>query len=512
MALHRRAYLGLSVVDWAVLAAYFAVLCLGLSHYLPWEDEGRAWIDARFFGLFNLVFHVLRYEGHPPIWYLILWPLAHAHVPFYFINWISAACGFSGIYFLLRFSPFPVYLRALLPFGFALAYEYAVVARSYCLFPLFGFMIAHEYRQPTRRPVRMAIYLALLSNLSVHGTIVAVVFGVSYAWDLYRERRGAAEPTWTLPQARLGAGVFAASLAFVLIVLWPAHDLKPPVSPELGKAIHKIAPVAYHPDAPSQTVSLLRVGWNQPRDGAAHAPEFTTQTPPQLNLGMGSLKIRARLWSVFAYPIAVFTPLAILFQGLVFALVWRRGKPILIAAPLLLGAFIVQVYFKLWHTSLMWVALIMLLWAVWDEREKFQLRSLQSCAATVFAIVCLLQIPWTVAALRFERANPTYPAKAAADFLKTLPKQSRVDGFDHAFTLLPYFNDFPFFRQTEILDVPTVLADKPDVILFRNSTATDGQLSELAQAGYRETHDFCGTPFFPNQPLSTLCLVVLEKP
>src|SRR5260221_8410 len=104
MALNRRAFLGLSVPDLAVLAAYFAVLCLGTSHYLPWEDEGRAWIDARFFGLFNLVFHVLRFEGHPPIWYLILWPLAHLHVPFHFINWISAACGFAGIYFLLRCS------------------------------------------------------------------------------------------------------------------------------------------------------------------------------------------------------------------------------------------------------------------------------------------------------------------------------------------------------------------------------------------------------------------------
>lgn len=500
MALNRRAFLSLSVPDCVVLAAYLTVLCLGISHYIPWEDEGRAWIDARFFGLFTLVFHVLRFEGHPPIWYLILWPLAHLHLPFHFINWISAACGLAGVYFLLRFSPFPLVIRSLLPFGFILAYQYAVVARSYCLFPLFSFMIAHEYRQPIRRPLRMAVALALLSNLSAHGTIIAVVFGYSYAWDLYRERRLLAAPSWTLNQARQGATVFVASLAFVLIVLWPSRDLKAPVSPELGRVIQKIAPAAYHPNTHPAKLLLTQA-----------APQFVHTGPPQLNLGMGSLKVRARLWNVFIYPIATFAPLAILLQALVFALVWRRGKLPLIAAPLLLGAFIVQVYFKLWHTGLVWVALIMLLWAVWDETETLR-PTLQTCTAAIFALVCLLQIPGTVAALRFERTHPTYPAKAAADFLKTLPPNVRIDAFDHGFTLLPYFDTFPFVRQTEVLDVPTALADHPDVILYRDSTATPDQLAQLAQAGYRETHNFCGTPFFPNQPLSALCLVVLEKP
>jgi len=499
--------------DLAVLAAYLATLCLVIRHYIPWEDEGRAWIDARFFGLFNLVFHVLRYEGHPPIWYIILWPLAHLHFPFVYINWISAACGFCGIYVLLRYSPFPFYIRALLPFGFALAYEYAVVARSYCLFPLFGFLIANEYRQPARRPIRMAVFLALLANLSVHGTLLAVPFGLAYGWDLYRERRlssgvqAAPEHSWSLPQARIAAGIFLTSLLFVLAVLWPARDLKPPVSPEIGHIINKVAPAAYHPHA--HPVAVLRAS-------ADVTPASSPASPLALNLGIGSLKIRDRLRTVFLYPIASFAPLAILFEALVFALVWRRGKPILIGGVVMLGVFIVEVYLRLWHTSLIWVAFIMLLWVVWDkrgnERESLARFTLQNCTAAIFALVCLLQIPWTVAALRFEYTHPTYPAQATADYLKALPKDKRVDGFDHAFTVLPYFTGFPFHLEQEILDLPTVLTDRPDVIVFRTTTVSDDQLAQLDQAGYRSAHSFCGTPFFPNQPLTPLCLVVLEKP
>ncbi len=414
-------------------------------------------------------------------------------------------CGVGGIYFLLRYSPFPLYRSgAVLPFGFTLAYEYAVVARSYCLFPLFGFMIARECRQPVRRPVRMAIFLALLANLSVHGTIVAVAFGVAYAWDLYRERRASTELMWSLQQARLASGIFAASIIFVLIVLWPSKDLQPNVAPGVSHMIHKVAPAAYEPSA--HPARLLQTS----ADPALNPPQIPT--PMALNLSMGSLKIAARLRIVFVYPIARFAPLAILFELLVFALVWRRGKPLLIAAPLVLGAFLVQIYLRLWHTSLIWVVLIMLLWAVWDEQESLIRPSLQNAVVAVFTLICLLQIPWTVAALRFERTHATYPAKAAADYLKSLPQNTRIDGFDHAFTVLPYFADYPFYLQKDDLDMPAVLAGQPDAILLRGSAATGEQLTELAHAGYQRRHTFCGTPFFPNQPLVPLCLDVLEKP
>jgi len=227
---------------------------------------------------------------------------------------------------------------------------------------------------------------------------------------------------------------------------------------------------------------------------------------------MGSLKIRGRLSTVFVYPIATFAPLAILLQALVFVLAWRRGKPLLIAAPLLLGAFIVEIYLRLWHTSLMWVALIMILWVVWDERESLRQPSLQAFTAAVFALVCLLQLPWTAAALRFERSHATYPAQATADYLKSLPGHPRIDGFDHAFTLLPYFRFYPFHLQNEVLDVETVVSDQPDVIVYRDTTITPEQFSQLRQAGYVQTRVFCGTPFFPNQPLTALCMNVLERP
>ena len=498
----------LSGPDLAVFSGYVVMLCFAVSHYLPWEDEGRAWMEART-GLFAMLFHWLRYEGHPALWYLLLWPMAHLHVPFLGINFLSAACGLAGIYYLLRASPFPFYLRALLPFGFVLAYQYAVVARSYCLFPLFAFLIAQEYRRPERRPPRMAVVLGLLTNLSVHGALVAMVFGVSYAVDLHKERRQPAARAWWPGQAGRGVAVFAASLAFMLIVIWPAHDLKPRVSPRISHFIQRISPAAYVPGVHSATLRSVAQsgGGDAVIDPTAPLPKsILTQ-----NLGIGGISTAARLRLTLLASISTYAPLAILFQLLVFALVWRRGKPLLIAAPLLLAMFVVVAYFKLWHTGLVWVTLVMLLWTVWDENETWARLALQNVTAGVFALVCLLQLPWTLAALRFECTHATYPARAAARFVQSLPAGTRVDGFDHAFTLLPYFSDNPFYLESEVMPLSRVLADPPEVILFRNSTISTEQLAALEHAGFRTTHDFCGTPFFPNQTLTPLCFVVLER-
>jgi hypothetical protein len=335
-----------------------------------------------------------------------------------------------------------------------------------------------------------------------------VAFGIAYAWDLYRELGSNVQTASSLRQARIAVGVFATSIAFVLIVLWPSKNLQPNVVPSVARVVHKVAPATYHLDTypKANAARMIRTA----ADPAPQEPQIPT--PMALNLGMGSLKIAGRIRAVFVYPIAGFAPLAILVEALVFALAWQRGKPLLLVAPLLLGVFIVEIYLRLWHTSLMWVVLIMVLWAVWDEREKPTSRTLQSAVAAVFTLVCLLQIPWTIEAVRFERTHPTYPAKAAADYLKTLPQDARFYGFDHAFTVLPYFPEYPFEVQNDVLDVKAVLGGKPDAILLRDSTATAEQMAELVHAGYQRKHVFCGTPFFPNQNLVPLCLDVLEKP
>ena len=221
----------------------------------PWSDEAQAWMLAASPTLRDLLFHFLRHEGHPALWYLLLWIPTHLHLSYSLFWVISCACALAGIWVLLRFAPFPFYVRALLPFTFFLAYQYSVVARSYVLFPLLSFLSAHLYRQRPPRPLAFAIVLALLANLSVHGTLLALVFACAYLWDL--KRTGTLRPTRAFVAA---AALFAASVLFVAICLWPTVGALPRVSPSVNRVIDLLAipePSSAPAAASSQTPSPL---------------------------------------------------------------------------------------------------------------------------------------------------------------------------------------------------------------------------------------------------------------
>ena len=59
---------------WLALPLFGALLWLGLRAHELWRDETQAWAVARDSGsLFQLLATGIRYEGHPPLWYCLLY-------------------------------------------------------------------------------------------------------------------------------------------------------------------------------------------------------------------------------------------------------------------------------------------------------------------------------------------------------------------------------------------------------------------------------------------------------
>ena len=65
-----------------VLLIYAAThLCMALVHE-PFFDEAEAWQIARSATIRTLLLETTHYEGHPPLWHLILMPLAKDGAPY----------------------------------------------------------------------------------------------------------------------------------------------------------------------------------------------------------------------------------------------------------------------------------------------------------------------------------------------------------------------------------------------------------------------------------------------
>src|SRR5207302_6633519 len=136
-----RQAVGFGRLEAAVLTLYCAVLAVVLPAHEPWSDEAQAWLLARDNSTWELIRHRLHYEGAPALWHLLIKAFQHAHGTFSGFGWFGAAFSIVGVYVFLRWSPFPAIIRALLPFTYFIQYQYAVIARSYVLFPLLVFAL-----------------------------------------------------------------------------------------------------------------------------------------------------------------------------------------------------------------------------------------------------------------------------------------------------------------------------------------------------------------------------------
>ena len=155
----RRAYV---IVTAILLGLWLAVVIFTALRHEYWRDEVRAWSLAREATSPLDLFHRIRYEGHPILWYLLLYvgksivdtPLV---LPITSIVIASAAVTI----FMLR-SPFPLWMKASFLFSALPLYVYSVKARNY----------AYQVLQVGARSLALATVMAAFA-----GMVMAFQFG-----------------------------------------------------------------------------------------------------------------------------------------------------------------------------------------------------------------------------------------------------------------------------------------------------------------------------------------------
>ena len=138
------------------LAVFAAVLALLLAHHEMWRDELQAWLLARDSGSLAMLWQNSRYEGHPLLWHLMLFPVAHLAArpeAMQVLHWMIAV-GVAALV-LLR-SPFPAWARVMVVFSYFPLYEYGTISRNYALGMLLLFVFC-----ALCRPGRQKNYLLL---------------------------------------------------------------------------------------------------------------------------------------------------------------------------------------------------------------------------------------------------------------------------------------------------------------------------------------------------------------
>lgn len=174
--------------DVITLIIYLLGVCTVSFFHEPWFDEAQAWAIARSGSLKEILFEIPHYEGHPPLWDLILLPFAKLGAPY------ELSLAIVNIFFmtlavavLLFKSPFPKLIRCLLPFNFFLFYQYGVVSRPYCILVLAIFLAAACYKNRNEHPVKYLLCLALMCAVHSYGIIIAGCLCIVWLIEIFTE-------------------------------------------------------------------------------------------------------------------------------------------------------------------------------------------------------------------------------------------------------------------------------------------------------------------------------------
>ena len=172
-----------------ILALWLAIVIFTETRHEFWRDEIRALTLARQAGSPFELFKLIRYEGHPILWYLFLFigkSLFNAAV---ILPIISILIGFSAVTIFIFYAPFPFWFRFLFIFNAFPLYEYSVMARNYGISMLLLFISALLYNKKQNHPYLLALVLALLANTNVHAIIFSGLIVFIWVWDQFLYQR-----------------------------------------------------------------------------------------------------------------------------------------------------------------------------------------------------------------------------------------------------------------------------------------------------------------------------------
>jgi hypothetical protein len=155
-------------------AIFLALGVINTVHHEMWRDELQAWLLARDSSSFFDLFKNLKYEGHPGLWHLILFPLAHITKSPLIMQVFHLLIACAGIYLFARFSPFTKFQKSLFAFGYFSFYEYAVICRNYALGMILIFIFCIIFPKRYERFPLLGFILFLAAHTSVHALILVI--------------------------------------------------------------------------------------------------------------------------------------------------------------------------------------------------------------------------------------------------------------------------------------------------------------------------------------------------
>lgn len=177
-----------NITNRTVLLIFSGFGLLGILKHEMWRDELEAWMIARDSLSIPHLFLNFRYEGHPPLWYLLLYFITRFTTQPIFMQLLHLLIAALAIWVFLKFSPFSKLQKILFTFGYFPFYEYAIKSRNYALGVLFLFIFCAFFPFRHKKYLFLFAVLFLVFQTSFFAAIVGLLLGALLLFELYSNK------------------------------------------------------------------------------------------------------------------------------------------------------------------------------------------------------------------------------------------------------------------------------------------------------------------------------------
>lgn len=173
---------------WPVFAVYCLLVVMGVMNHESWADEAQAWLLARD-NTPAAIIKILPDEGHPPFWYVPLYIMSHAGLPYESMKWLAGIAMMLAAYLLMFRTRANIVLKLLIPFSYFFLYEYSLIGRSYSIAVLLSMLIIALYEKRFEKPWLFALCVVALGNTHVITVGFAVAIMCVYVADAVQYKK-----------------------------------------------------------------------------------------------------------------------------------------------------------------------------------------------------------------------------------------------------------------------------------------------------------------------------------
>ncbi len=171
-----------------LLTCCFFVLSLwGILNHEIWLDEAHSFTLSRDSASFWDLIINTRQEGHPMIWYILLWLITKVSHDVWCMQLLHVFITTLSIFLMACYAPFSKIKQLLFAFSYFFFYEYNIISRNYALGILFVTCYALLICRERKNYPLIAFTLFLLANSHFIGLILSIPLALVCLLEMKQE-------------------------------------------------------------------------------------------------------------------------------------------------------------------------------------------------------------------------------------------------------------------------------------------------------------------------------------